>query len=296
MSGPGAGPEELAVRIPGLRLAALAWGPPDGLPVLALHGWLDNAASFSRLAPLLQGCRVLALEFPGHGHSDHRPAGARYHFIDYVADTLAALDALGWTRCTLLGHSLGGAVASILAGACPERVERLALVEALGPMPARAGEAPAQFAEHCKRARALDSSRAPRYDSLREAVDRRVRATGMSTAAALPIVERAVRAADDGGVAWRSDPRLTLPSLQRLAESQVLEYLSAIEADTLLLAVDGHGRPFGRGVLGERMRRVRRLQLLTLGGSHHLHLDDAPSAARALVPFLQGEAARPENC
>lgn len=296
MSGPGAGPEELALRIPGLRLAALAWGPPEGSPVLALHGWLDNAASFSRLAPLLPGCRVLALEFPGHGHSDHRPAGARYHFIDYVADTLASLDALGWRRCTLLGHSLGGAVASVLAGACPERVDRLALVEALGPLPARAGEAPAQFAEYCRRARALDPARVPRYETLQEAVDARVRATGMTRAAAQPIVERAVKPDEYGGVTWRSDPRLTMPSLQRLAESQVLEYLSGIEADTLLLAADGYGRAFGRGVLGERMRRVRRLQLLALGGSHHLHLDDSASAARALAPFLQREAARPENC
>lgn len=280
-------PEELEVAIPGLRLAALAWGPADGLRVLALHGWLDNAASFSKLAPLLDGCRVLALEFPGHGHSDHRAPGARYHFIDYVADTLAALDALGWRRCALLGHSLGGAVASVLAGACPERVERLVLIEALGPLPARAGESPAGFAEHCRRARRVDPARVPRYGSLDEAVAARVRATGMTRSAARVLVQRAVKPAQDGGVSWRSDPRLTLPSLQRLAESQVLEYLSAIEARTLLLAAHGHSDPFGPGVLGERIRRVRRLQLLTLGGTHHLHLDDPTPAARALVPFLR---------
>lgn len=288
--------EELEVPIPGLRLAALAWGPEDGYPVLALHGWLDNAASFSLLAPRLEGCRIVGLEFPGHGLSEHRPPGARYHFIDYVADTLAAMDVLGWGRCALLGHSLGGAVASILAGACPERVARLALVEALGPLPARPGEAPGQFAEHCRRAQALDPARTPRYASVDEAVTARVRASGMTRAAARPVVERGVRSADGGGVTWRTDPRLTLPSLQRLAESQVLEYLSGIEADTLLLTADHHSDHLGADTMRERVRRVRHLQLLTMGGTHHLHLDDARSAAGVLRPFLGGEAAHAENC
>lgn len=291
MTGPVPQPEELDIPIPGLRLSALAWGPADGRPVLALHGWLDNAASFSRLAPLLADCRVVALEFPGHGHSGHRPVGCRYHFIDYVADTVAALDALGWERCVLLGHSLGGAVASILAGACPERVACLALIEALGPLPARPGESPGQFAEHCRRQRRLDPSRTPVYESIEEAVEARVQATGMGEAAARPIVERGLRPTADGRFAWRTDPRLTLPSLQRLAESQVLEYLAGIEAETLLLMAKGHNEYIGRDVVAERLRRVRGLQLLTLGGSHHLHLDDPDVTAAALGPFLAGEAA-----
>lgn len=288
-------PEEVSLEIPGVRLAALAWGPADGEPVLALHGWLDNAASFSRLAPRLAGRRVVALDFPGHGHSDHRPPGARYHFIDFVADALDAIVALGWQRCSLLGHSLGGAVASILAGAVPERVDRLVLVEALGPLPARAGEAPGQFARAWQGLRAIADKRLPVHADLEAAVEARVRATGMSPAAARPIIERGLRPVREG-LTWRTDPRLTVPSLQRLAESQVREYLSAIEAPVLLVAAGRYDDAIDRQLLRERVRCVRSLELCTLGGSHHLHLDDPDSVAGVIVPFLARKAGKDPSC
>lgn len=81
---------ECALPLSSIRLAAMAWGHSAGLPVLALHGWLDNAASFARLAPLLPDWRIVALDLAGHGHSKHRPAGCRYHLMDYVFDVIAA--------------------------------------------------------------------------------------------------------------------------------------------------------------------------------------------------------------
>ena len=66
--------EAQPLTLAGGRLAALAWGEPSAPTWLALHGWLDNAASFSRLAPLLctrLGVRIVALDFSGHGHSLH---------------------------------------------------------------------------------------------------------------------------------------------------------------------------------------------------------------------------------
>jgi pimeloyl-ACP methyl ester carboxylesterase len=52
------------------------WGPPDGKPVIACHGWLDIAGTFDNLIPLLpQNLRIISLDIPGHGFSDAYPPG-----------------------------------------------------------------------------------------------------------------------------------------------------------------------------------------------------------------------------
>ena len=123
--------EEVRISLPHIELAAHLFGPPDGKPVIALHGWLDNAMSFSRLAPKLAGLRIVALDFAGHGHSAHRAEGASYLLWDYALDVLMVAEQLGWERFSLLGHSMGAIVSVLLAGALPERIERLALIDGL---------------------------------------------------------------------------------------------------------------------------------------------------------------------
>ena len=61
-------------HVNGLKIAGLAWGQPDRTPLLALHGWLDNAASFAILAPMLDQYYVVALDLTGHGLSACSPA------------------------------------------------------------------------------------------------------------------------------------------------------------------------------------------------------------------------------
>ncbi|MEE6517181.1 hypothetical protein FKM82_027230, partial [Ascaphus truei] len=84
--------KELRFAVPWGQLAAKAWGPQEGRPVLCLHGWLDNANTFDRLIPLLpQACHYVALDFSGHGMSSHRPPGVRYEHLDYVTDVHRAV-------------------------------------------------------------------------------------------------------------------------------------------------------------------------------------------------------------
>lgn len=69
--------EEIRLSLGHIELAAHLFGPEDGLPVIALHGWLDNANSFARLAPQLKGLRIVA---PTRRAwlLEHRPLGAGY--------------------------------------------------------------------------------------------------------------------------------------------------------------------------------------------------------------------------
>lgn len=140
--------KELRIDLGDRCVAAVDYGgEPGAEPVLALHGWLDNAASFQWLAPRLRHKRVLALDLAGHGHSDWRPASSWYPIWDYVLDLDAVLDALKLERVHLLGHSLGAAVVSLLAAIRPQQVASLVMLEGLGPLTQTAAEAPEQLAQ-----------------------------------------------------------------------------------------------------------------------------------------------------
>ena len=191
--------EELRIPLRHLELAAKAWGHRDDAPLLALHGWLDNAGSFDRLAPLLQGRRVIALDLAGHGRSDHRAPGSWYPYVDYLDEIAAAIDWLGGAPVDLLGHSLGATLASLFAALSPDKVRRLLLIEGLGPLTLPAQRTLEQWR------RAHLARQAFRGDGLRifpdidSATEARRRSGHLSLEAARCIVERGVRAVEAGG-------------------------------------------------------------------------------------------------
>lgn len=280
---------EILLDTPRGKLAALRRGPAGAPPVLALHGWLDNAASFMPLMPHLDGIDLVALDLPGHGHSYHRPPGAEYGLIDYLLDIDAALDALGWPRCRLLGHSLGGALATMYAAAAPERVDRLALIEALGPLAGEPGSAVPRLRD------ALRQRRRPAGQSLRvfpdpaTAIRARMQANGLSEGVARLLVERGI-APVEGGFAWRSDPRLRLTSALRADEDTVREWIAAVECPVCLVVAEACPPYFTAALREARVACLREGRAVVLPGGHHLHMETPAPVARALADCLLSPA------
>ena len=277
---------ERTIEIPGLSLAARVHGPDDGMPVLALHGWLDNAASFDGLAPLLSGCKVVALDLAGHGLSQRR-AGAPYHFVDFVGDVAAVAEALAWPRFSLLGHSLGAGVAALLAGTWPGRIDRLVLLEGLGPLtdpedsaPERLREALAAELEAARR-----SHERPGYPDPESVATRLAAVTEMYPSSAHTLLRRGLFEALPGRWDWRADSRLRLPSRLRMTEPQVHAFLRAITCPTLLLrAVPGMDMP--QEGFERRVACIADLRVEQRPGGHHLHLDEPVMVAELVSAFL----------
>lgn len=269
---------EISVQLPHFTLRGQAWGDPSAPPLLALHGWLDNAASFALLAPLLAAdYRVIALEMEGHGHSDHLPAGSDYRYLRHVQTVCAAADVLKLSRYTLLGHSLGAGVASLVAAAAPERIERLLLIEGLGPLGDDGSRTLQRFREALV---ARHESRRPLrvFADVAQAVSARCMASGMQRALAQPIVERGL-VATAGGWRWRSDPRLTRASAVRLAESQVHALLKGINMPTRLLLAQPAAPYLPAGPMQARIACVADIEVEHMDGSHHLHLEHPQAVA-----------------
>jgi len=291
MSSPGStarpdAPAELEFALPGLTLAARAWGPPEGRPVLALHGWLDSAASFDALAPLLPGLRLVCLDLPGHGRSGHRHATAGYDFVHWLPDALAAADALGWRRFAVLGHSLGASIGLCLAGLAPERVERALLIDGLGPLVAPAEDAPGRIAAAIAARQRLAGRTATTYASLDEAVAHKHRALpGLSLEAARTLTLRGIAPGDDGRLAWRHDPRLRGPSLLRLTEEQVRAFLRRVACPVLVVR-PRDGWPVEQAEVRRRLDCLGDVALIEVEGGHHVHLDHPGRIAARALAFL----------
>lgn len=265
-------PTEQTIALAQLKLRAQVWGDPAAPPLLALHGWLDNAASFALLAPrLATSHRVIALELPGHGHSDHPAAGSGFHYVDHVQAVLEAADVLQLVRYTLLGHSLGAGIASLVAAAAPERIERLLLIEGLGPLGDDGSNTLSRF--RAALTPRTESRRPLRvFRSMEEAISARCLVSGMPPGQARPIVERGLMEAD-GGWRWRSDPRLTQPSAVRLAETQVHALLRGIEAPTALLLSSPATSYLPSVPMQARAACVANITVQHMDGGHHLHLE-----------------------
>ncbi len=121
----------------GVRIRIAESGPPDGEPIVLLHGWAATLYMFRHALELLpaQGFRVIAADLRGFGLSD-KPISHRAYALDAYLDDLAALlEVLALDRVNLGGQSMGGGVALHFALRHPRRVKRLALINPTGLAP-----------------------------------------------------------------------------------------------------------------------------------------------------------------
>lgn len=278
---------DVRLLLPHLGLAARDWGPPDGSPVLALHGWLDNAASFDRLAERLDGLRIVALDLPGHGRSGRLPVACGHHFVDWVAIVIAAADALGWNRFSLLGHSMGAGISTLVPAVVPERIDRLVLLEGFGPLADAAEAAPSGLAKALLQEASLVAEEPRVFPSLDEAVAARRRNSDLDVPSARILVERGTRPVS-GGVVFVHDPRLKTRSRARFTEEQILAFLREIPCPVLAVRASA-GWPFPDELVSMRMAAIAELTVVTVDGGHHVHLTDPERVAPHILAFFQAE-------
>ncbi|WP_305806610.1 alpha/beta hydrolase [Stenotrophomonas sp. YIM B06876] len=277
--------QPLQLDLDGLQVRGLRCGTSGARKVLALHGWLDNAASFLPLAALLPALDLVLLDLPGHGHSDHLPAGTPYTGANAIVHVLDVADALGWDRFSLLGHSMGAGISSLLAAVAPQRVQALIAIEGLGGLSAPASETVTRLREHVTAVRSLADKRLRVFPDLAAPVRARMRANQLSEASARLLVERGVKAVD-GGWSWRSDPRLMLPTAVRMTDPQIRDVLAAIVCPTQVIYATPAQVYLPEPQRSEWTALLPHGQVHTLPGHHHLHMDQPEAVAALITAFV----------
>jgi pimeloyl-ACP methyl ester carboxylesterase len=204
---------------------------------------------------------------------------------------LDVADALGWERFALLGHSMGAGIGSMLAAACPQRVERLVAIEALGALAETPQRTVTRMREAVAAHRAIKDKRLRVFPDIETAVRTRqyasmVPGSGLDERSVRLLVERGLREVE-GGYTWSSDPRLTLPTMTRMTEPQVEDLVAGIECPVRAIFADP-AQPY----LPDDLRRRRasllpRGELVVIPGGHHLHMQQPADVAAAIGDFLQ---------
>ncbi len=262
---------EEVFTVGGLRLSAKRWGSPGGLPVLALHGWLDNAASFDFMAPHLPGYDLVCLDCAGHGKSQHRGLLGAYNIWQDVAELFAVADALGWESFALVGHSRGAAISFLAAGTFPQRISHLVMLEGGYPRVAVAEQAPILLAESIRAVRLATVRPRQYYRTFDQAVTARARGI-------VPIDERDAEVLARHGVQeteqgffWSYDARLIAGSELRLSAEQVEAFRQRVTARTLLVAAE-QGFLVDEPKVQDWLTRSVAWTCQWLPGNHHFHM------------------------
>lgn len=273
-------PTECGWSLRGKAFGGLQWGTPTE-PLVLLHGFLDHAGGWDRVARRL-GRGSMALDHRGHGRSAWVGPGETYHFAEYVADLDALVDALGG-RVRLVGHSMGGTVASVYAGARPDRVAALVVLDGLG-LPDGGAGARTRMVEF------LDGARAPRPERVMvdeaEAAMRLTRAyPGLDAEFARELAQRGTRPVP-GGLAWAYDPRHRSRSAVPYRQDQHQRFLEAIRCP--VLSIHPEHSPFAVEDVARVEACIPDLRLATVAGAGHMLPLDAPEAVASLIEeFLQ---------
>lgn len=277
-------PEEKIIKVEDLTISYKKWQGKSDKIILCLHGWLDNAASFDLLAPFLSQYTLIAIDLPGHGKSDHLPPSSYYHFIDGVSQIVALAKALELTNYILLGHSLGACLASIAAGAAPDTMSHLILLDAIGPLTSSAADSARHHQSYLKKLPLLMKKSKRYYANIEDAVHIRAQKGYLSSELTRIIARRALEKSDEG-YCWRHDDRLLLPSPLRMTEDQVLPFLSEIIAPSLLIRAN-KGFQFDEEMALKRVQVVPDIKQITLEGGHHIHMEQPEACANAITQFL----------
>ncbi|XP_018368995.1 PREDICTED: serine hydrolase-like protein isoform X3 [Trachymyrmex cornetzi] len=103
---------DIKLSVPWGHVAARTYGSPTGKPVLAVHGRLDNAGTFTRLMKYLpkELFYYVCIDLPGHGWSSHFPSWMILDVMDYAHALYFILEVLQWKTFIYLGHSLGAQI------------------------------------------------------------------------------------------------------------------------------------------------------------------------------------------
>jgi pimeloyl-ACP methyl ester carboxylesterase len=286
-------PRHKTVDSRGLAIHYLEWGEPAGEPIVLVHGFLDQAHSWKffvaeLIAQTLRPLWIIAPDCRGHGDSGWVGDGGYYHFPDYVFDLDCVIRSIGTTRFHLVGHSMGGTISFLHAGAFPERLANLVLIEGAGPLGMEFADAPLRMAGWIGELHERGRNHFREYTSI-EAGANQLQQTNprLRKEFAVDLARAGMRQNDKGKWIWKFDPLHRTAAPQPFYTAQALEFFRRIECPVLI--VDGHeSRQNRRTDKQQRYDAIRHHRMARIARAGHMvHQDNPEELAKTVANFLE---------
>ncbi|EFX76294.1 hypothetical protein DAPPUDRAFT_306263 [Daphnia pulex] len=289
------GPQDVEFQMTWGKVAARIWGPPDGRPVFAIHGWLDNAGTFDTLIPLLpKDLRIVAVEMPGHGLSDPFPPDAAYNFMDCLVAIERFAKYFKWEKFSFICHSLGATMSMMYAGIYPDKVDKLiqldiVRVETTKPesIDYRLRKTVGKLLKY--EAEIIAGPEKP--FSYEEAIEKCIGGTfGSLDKKACDILFKRGLKKVEGGYVFRRDRRLLAAPLSFAPKEDQLILARKVTADVLIIKCsDGPDFETAENSLEhvEALKtNAKRVQYVIVEGRHHTHLTNPELVAPIITEFF----------
>jgi pimeloyl-ACP methyl ester carboxylesterase len=280
-------PEARTYVSQGLRLHYTDWGNESAPPLILVHGGLDQSRSWDAMARALRATfHIVAPDLRGHGDSDWA-TGSSYSLSDHVYDLTCLIKSAGLEQVAIVSHSMGGMVSLTYAGAFPEKVSRLAVLDGVTNFPARKVKPiDVRIAEWVGDLDKTAQRKIHRYPSVADGAERILaRNARLTREQAMHLATHALKRDADGEYSWKFDPYLRARAPYRLSLEDNIALWSRIQCPTLLVAGSESFLP-DPGTAGV-LTHFRQAELVKIeGAGHWLQHDKTEEVIGVLKPFL----------
>lgn len=284
--------KEMQFDLHGFTYAAQLWGEDGQLPVIALHGLLDNSASFDVIAPLLDNVQCLALDLAGHGFSDHKLGLADYPLWSEVSAIYTIADQMGWQEFAIMGHSRGAMMSLVLSGVYPKRISHMILLDSVMPPVIPPADAVNRMVQSYEEIQQRVNRKMSLYESYDDAIMARClsRYARVTRTTAQLLATRGLREVG-GQFHWHADGKLWAASSVALSHEMLSRFVDNIAQESIdslvvlgqqgLVSLESSDKRFSR--LSYDVIHQLSSQVHYVDDGHFLHMEDNAATVAALV-------------